>query len=64
MRRREAEGGLESKKVEVFSPCHISGFFSPIITDSVLETGSTGCGITLSHGVSAEISAGDRKILC
>lgn len=39
-----------------FAPAHITGFFLVHRDDDILHTGSCGCGITLSHGVTSTVA--------
>ncbi len=42
-------------KAKAFSPCHITGFFQPSISENPIFSGSTGAGIVLSSGVVTEV---------
>lgn len=42
-------------KAKAFSPCHITGFFQPYISENPIFSGSTGAGIVLSSGVVTEV---------
>ena len=47
------------RRVVAFSPAHSTGFFSPVFTSDPSTSGSLGCGITLSCGVKAFVSAAE-----